>query len=703
MPLKTTTANTPHPLDTPVQFLKGVGEKRAEVLEAAGISTLEDLLEFRPRRYLDRSEVKQIAQLQMDEEVTVIGEVVAHQIHRGRRKRLSVAIHDGTGILEAVWFNQVEFFSRIFSQGQIVAFSGKVGRFRYWQMVHPDFDIIGEKKEQLNTGQLIPLYPSTQEFKKVGLSHYRFRQIFSRALQKYGDSIPETLPDYLLKKYRLISRAEAYRQMHFPDSLEMVHQVWRRFKYEELFYLQMVMAIRRRFHGTEARGKAVRIDDSALKELIHGFPFTLTGAQQRVLEEIKSDLESGKPMNRLLQGDVGSGKTVIALLTMMCGKFSGYQAALMAPTEILAQQHYFNIRELLGDQPVKMALLIGSLTASEKREIHRQLSTGELDLVIGTHALIQEGVEFKNLGIVVIDEQHRFGVTQRGELIEKGDIPHVLVMTATPIPRTLALTIYGDLDVSVIDELPPGRQTIKTFWRTEERLPKIYEFIREHLRNNEQVYVVYPLIEESEKMDLKAATEAFQFLQKKIFPDYNLALLHGRLKMPEKEAIMDQFKKGEVQLLVATTVIEVGVDVPQATIMMIEHAERFGLSQLHQLRGRVGRGALQSYCILVTPPEINEIARERMQVMESTCDGFVIAEEDLRLRGSGEFFGTRQHGMPDLRYANLVTDQNIISVARKDAFEMINSDPYLRKPEHRMVRTQFIKNYIEKYRLPSIA
>lgn len=690
-------------LDTPAEFLKGVGPRRAEALRSMNIETLRDLLEFRPRRYLDHSDIRYIRDINPDEDVTVMGEIVSKQLIRFGKRRLIIRIHDGTGILEAVWFNQTEIFARIFSEQQMVAFSGKVTRYKHWQMIHPDFDILSEKREQLHTGQLIPIYPSNQDFKKVGLSNYSLRRIISLTLQKYGNQIPESLPDYLAKRYRLLSRRDAYQQMHFPESTEKLHQVSRRFKYEELFYLQLLMALRKHFYYSPVVGLSITVAKNWLEEAVQFLPFTLTGAQTRVLQEIQSDLLSGHPMNRLVQGDVGSGKTVVALLGMQMAISAGYQAALMAPTEILAQQHYFNISSLRGDGNIKTALLIGSLPEKSKKAVQRKIAGGEVDLVVGTHALIQEGVQFSNLGFAVIDEQHRFGVMQRLDLIRKGQTPHTLVMTATPIPRTLAMTIYGDLDVSIIDELPPGRQEIRTYWRTEDRLKLVYNFVRERLSQKEQVYVVYPLIEESEKLDLKAAAEAYQHLQKDIFPGFRLELLHGRLKIAEKERIMQSFKQGLTNMLISTTVIEVGVDVPNATIMMIEHAERFGLSQLHQLRGRVGRGSQQSYCILITPPDINEVARERMEVMTKTNDGFVIAEEDLRLRGSGEFFGTRQHGIPDLKYADLVTDQNIVQTARKDAFALVEKDPHLRQPEHADTRIHFKSRFVDKFQMANIA
>ncbi|MFQ5583135.1 MAG: ATP-dependent DNA helicase RecG, partial [Calditrichia bacterium] len=487
------------------------------------------------------------------------------------------------------------------------------------------------------------------------------------------------------------------------ESMQHLQGALRRFKYEELFFLELLMALSRHFHRLPVHGLRVEFDNDKIREMVSSLPFSLTEAQRKVLREIYYDLKSSQPMNRLLQGDVGSGKTVVALLSLFMVIAAGYQGALMAPTEILAQQHYFSIRDLLKESSLKIAYLIGSLKAKEKKEIQKRIRTGEVDLVIGTHALIQENVQFRNLGLVIIDEQHRFGVLQRAELIEKGGNPHVLVMTATPIPRTLALTLYGDLDVSVIDKLPPGRQSISTFWRTEEKLTLIYEFIRQKVQQGQQAYIVYPLVEESEKLDLKAATEAYHHLRQKVFSEFKLSLLHGRIPMEEKEKIMSDFKAGKTHILISTTVIEVGVDVPNASVMLIEHAERFGLSQLHQLRGRVGRGLEKSYCILVTPKDINEISRKRMEILESTTDGFLIADEDLKLRGSGDFFGTRQHGLPDLNYADLIQDKNIVIAARKDAFELIRQDPHLRFNQHLQTREYFRKKFSGKFNMANIA
>jgi ATP-dependent DNA helicase RecG len=686
-----------------VQYVKGVGSARAAQLNKIGIYTVEDLLEYIPRRYLDRSTILTISQLSEGEDTTVVGRIIKIKMIPRPHQRLIVTIYDRTGILDGVWFNQVDYFSRIFKEDQEIAFSGKIGFYRGWQIVHPDFDIIEESKEQLHTGQIIPLYPSGEELRSKGLSSRGFRRIIHHALEKYGDQIRENLPENLISQYRLFTKTDALRKVHFPEKMDEISAPLRRLKYEELFYLELLMALRHFNQRSPVKGTIMKTSGEIIKKVLDKVPYELTGAQRRVLYEIYDDLKSGHPMNRLLQGDVGSGKTVVALITALIAIENHHQVALMAPTEILAEQHFLNMKDLLSQTDIHPALLTGSLKASEKSAIQEKLQAGKIVLIIGTHALLQEKVEFKNLGLIIIDEQHRFGVLQRGELIKKGWNLHVLVMTATPIPRTLAMTLYGDLDTSIIDEMPPDRQPIITAWRTEKKLPDVYKFLREKITSGEQAYIVYPLVEESEKIDLKAATESYHYLQEKIFPDFRISLLHGRMKAEEKEAAMLKFKSGQIQILVSTSVIEVGVDVPTSTIMLIEHAERFGLSQLHQLRGRVGRGKKKSYCILITPPKINETAQSRMSMMEKTGDGFLIAEEDLRLRGSGEFFGTRQHGLPDLKYSDLITDQKIIQTARKDAFALIKKDPQLRLPENLPVRNFFLRKYVKKYKMIQIS
>ncbi len=696
--------NFPNTIDKiEAQYVKGVGSARAAQLKNIDIESVEDLLNYVPRRYLDRSTITKISQISLNSETTIVGKVVKVRKVPRPHQRLIVSIYDQTGLLDAVWFNQVDYFSKVFEVDQEVAFSGKIGFYKGWQIVHPDFDIIEESKEQLHTGQIIPLYPSSEQLRSSGLSSRGFRRIIHNALEKYGALISENLPDFLTEKYKLLPRPETYRQIHFPKKMEEISQPLRRLKYEELFYLQLLMALRHYAQKSALQGIPMTTSGETIKKVYRKMPYDLTNAQRRVLKEIYKDLKSGHPMNRLLQGDVGSGKTIVALITALIAIENGYQVALMAPTEILAEQHYFNIGDLLKDIPISVELLIGALKNKQKTMIHGDLKSGKIDLIIGTHALLQETVEFKKLGLVIIDEQHRFGVLQRGELIGKGANPHVLVMTATPIPRTLAMTFYGDLDTSIIDEMPPGREPITTAWRKEIKLKQVYTFIRERVAAGERVYVVYPLVEESEKMDLKAATESYELLQSKIFPEFRVSLIHGRMKAGEKEAAMSKFKNGEIQILVSTTVIEVGVDVPEATIMLIEHAERFGLCQLHQLRGRIGRGTKKSYCILITSGEVNEVAQQRLKMMEKTNDGFLIAEEDLRLRGSGEFFGTRQHGLPDLKYSDLVKDIKIIQTARKDAFAIIGQDPQLRLKQHHIIREYFQTNYREKYQLIQIS
>jgi ATP-dependent DNA helicase RecG len=696
-----------HPLQTveeiAIQYVKGIGEVRAKKLKDIGISTVKDLLNFVPRRYLDRTTILPMNRLIKGQQTTVVGRIIRKEKIFGKKTRLIVTISDGTGKISAVWFNQIDFFLKLFCLGEEVSFSGKVSFYRSWQMIHPEYDVIEAHAEQLHTGKIISLYPGSQQLKGSGLTSRSFRKIIYFALEKYSHFISENIPEYLVNRYKLLDRKLSYHQIHFPRELQQLEQPLRRFKYEELFFIQIMMALRYNFNHSPNQGIKMPAQGKQIRRVLKRLPFKLTSAQHRVLEEIYKDLKSGKPMNRLLQGDVGSGKTIVALITSLIAVENNYQVALMAPTEILAEQHYFNIKKLLSGISINLNILIGSLKPSVKSEIHSEIRKGNIDFIIGTQALVQGTVNFKRLGLVIIDEQHRFGVLQRGELMNKGWHPHVLVMTATPIPRTLAMTLYGDLDVSVIDEIPPGRLPVKTVWRKEKKKAEIYEFIRKKIKDGEQAYIVYPLVEESEKMDLKAATESFDYLQKEIFAEYRLALLHGRKKSEEKEDTMRQFAAGLIQILVSTTVIEVGVDVPNATVLLIEHAERFGLNQLHQLRGRIGRGEKKSFCILSTPEKISDIAKYRIQILVQNLDGFKISEEDLWLRGSGEFFGIRQHGLPDLHFADLIKDQKIIEIARKDAFEIINKDPQLRLSEHQNLRNYFQKYYLEKFKLVEIS
>ncbi len=678
-----------------LQFIKGVGPKRAAVLAKAGIRTLNDLLNFFPRKYVDRSHIVSLNQLQPDQEVTVIGKIEAEGIRHGRRRYFYIVISDGKGILEALWFNSVDYFKNIFKVGEWVSLSGKVSFYRGFQMVHPDYDRLGEGEldNLLNTGKILAFYPGSDAFKRVGLNSYTFRRIFFGLLHNSLPNVEEYMPDEIRDTRKLIPRAEAYREIHIPQDQRLLERAIYRFKYEEFFQLQLMLALQRAHQKARPMGFTFSKKSERLEKLYRNLPFTMTEAQKRVVREIRRDMKKPVPMNRLLQGDVGSGKTLVAVMAMLIAVDNGKQAALMAPTEILAEQHYFNIRKMVEPLGVRVLLLKGSTTQKERRLIAEETGKGEPLIMIGTHALIYDSTKLPELGLIVIDEQHRFGVLQRAKLIEKGTHPDVLVMTATPIPRTLALTAYGNLDVSVIDEMPPNRQGVTTLWRFDNTAAKIYDFIRKKVGSGEQAYIVYPLVEESEKLDLKAATEAYQRLSMTEFKNYKVGLLHGRLKPSEKEAIMSEFARNEIQILISTTVIEVGIDVPNATIMLIEHAERFGLSQLHQLRGRVGRGKGKAYCILKTPYNIGEVAQKRMKIMTETQDGFVIAEKDLELRGWGDFFGTKQSGMPEFKIANPITDVEILQEARHDAFELVKSDPFLRRHQPLL---KFLQKHLKK-------
>ena len=691
-------------LDTPVQFAKGIGPKRAELLRRVTVETVEDLLTYFPRRYLDRSRVTKIRHLRVGEEVTVVGKILSGEVKRGRRKRFVLLVTDETGFIQCVWFHGISYISKALRAGETVAFSGKVTTYGGPQLVHPEYDKLSEEGEAdpLHTGRIIPLYPSTEFLSRGGLDSRGFRWVLRSVLDRIKESLPETLSDGILQNQKLVSLPAALENIHFPQDWESFSQAQRRLKFEELFYLQLFLALQRKDREKENKGIAFHRIGERTRQFVEKLPFTLTQAQKRVLQELRADMEAERPMNRLLQGDVGSGKTVVALLAMLTAVENGYQAALMAPTEILAEQHFLTIHGELEDLGVRVGLLKGGQNASERKQVLEDLAEGGMDIAVGTHALIREGVVFKNLGFVVIDEQHRFGVMQRAVIRQKGYHPDVLVMTATPIPRTLALTLYGDLEVSVLDEMPEGRRPVLTVWRNEEKREAIYEFIGREVRRGRQVYIVYPLVEESEKLDLAAATEGYHALTKDVFPDFGVALLHGRMKGVEKEKVMRDFKAGKIDILVSTTVIEVGVDVPNATVMLVEHAERFGLTQLHQLRGRVGRGGEQSTCILLAQGFLSEEAKKRLETMVKTNDGFQIAEVDLQLRGPGELFGTRQHGALRLKIADLVTDGRILGAAREEAFRLVREDPGLDKPDHATIRETYARRYEGKFGLMEV-
>jgi len=693
--------NKDKPLNTPVQYLKGIGEKRAQALEKVGIKTFSDLIQYYPRRYLDRSTITPIKNLKANEIATVVGKVQSCGIKKGVRSRFILLLTDNTGFLSCVWFHQVQYWQKLFKHGQTIAVSGKIGYFGGLQIIHPDFDLLSEdgenqENEFLHTGKIIPLYSSTESLSRVGLDSRGFRRVMKYLIQNYADTFEETLPQSIVSRNRLLPFSLALKNIHFPQNFQLMQQAKQRLKFEELFLLEFMLVQRKHKIQHQQSGIAFPDVGDRTKLLAEKLPFELTAAQKKVLNEIRRDMKSPQPMYRLIQGDVGSGKTVVALVTMLIAVENGYQAALMAPTEILADQHYLTFRKLLCDLNVNIQLLIGAQKKSEREKITSAIAGGECNIVIGTHAIIQQSIEFKKLGLVVIDEQHRFGVSQRAELYEKGINPDVLVMTATPIPRTLSLTVYGDLDVSIIDELPSGRKPVTTTWRYSNKREDIYKFVKTKVDEGRQAYIVFPLIEESEKLDLQAATENFEKFQQGIFSKNKIALLHGRMKSEEKDAIMGSFKNGDIQILVSTTVIEVGVDVPNATLMIIENAERFGLTQLHQLRGRVGRGSEQSYCILIGKSPLTEEATLRFNTMTDTTDGFKIAEVDLKLRGPGEFFGTRQHGLPELKIANPLIDTALLFKARDEAFRVVGDENENRKLRALLASNSFFQNYKDR-------
>ena len=665
----------------PVQFVKGVGPRKAELLARLGIKTVADALDHIPYRYEDRRVQLRISELCYDRLQTVAGKVVSSEVIEVRRKGLKLfelVISDGTGLLKGKWFNQ-PYLKKVFAPRQTVVLSGVVKRDPYWgigyEMQNPDYEIVEGDQEQpgIHTSRIVPVYRTT-----AGLGTRALRTTMFCIVNFAVPSLKEYLPGEVLRRYNLPQLAEAYLNVHFPpddSDLEELNRgvsaYHRRLSFDELFLLQAGLAVIKR--GTAIR-KGVSIDPEGrlVRRLMELLPFRLTGAQQRVFQEIRADMRSTRPMNRLLQGDVGSGKTMVAMMAMLLCVEAGHQAALMAPTEILAEQHHMNIHPYAEALGLRCALLTGSSRERPLREIER----GEIHIVIGTHALIQGNVKFHRLGLVIIDEQHRFGVMQRSSLRKKGINPDVLVMTATPIPRTLSLTLYGDLDISVLDELPPGRKEVITKVFHEKQKGMLYTFIRSEVKKGRQAYIVYPLIEESGKRDLKSALpgkEAFE----RIFPDLRIGLIHGRMKAEEREEVMRVFKDGGIDILVSTTVVEVGVDVPNASLMLIVHAERFGLSQLHQWRGRVGRGGHQSYCFLLTYGKLSEEARRRLDAMTEHSDGFRIAEVDFTLRGPGELFGIRQSGMPDLKVANLLRDADLLEIARRESFRILGQDPDL--------------------------
>lgn len=675
-------SGAPDPLLLSVQYLRGVGPARAKLLGKLGLGTVIDVLEYFPRRYEDRTNLKPISAAQDGSVETVRGVVTGIQEHKPRPglTLTKVGVTDGTAVIWAVWFNR-GYLARQFAPGVPVILTGRVERaYGRIQIQNPEYEVLDHGSEALHTGRIVPIYSLTE-----GLSARAMRSLMKSVVDRYAQTVTEILPADILSRYGLVSRAEAFRAIHFPPTMEEASRARRRLAFDELFLLQLGLAVMKSVAKREENGVAHAPDGQLTRSFLESLPFKLTAAQERAYDEVRGDMESDRPMNRLVQGDVGAGKTMVAALALLKAVGSGRQGAMMAPTEILADQHYLNLGRSLSRLGVRVALVTGSQKKSERERTLKAVADGEVQVVIGTHALIQEDVRFSDLSLVVTDEQHRFGVRQRADLKNKGCSPDVLVMTATPIPRTLALTLYGDLDVSVIDRLPPGRRPIMTKWLTPAQRGQAFRTILDQAARGHQAYVVCPLVSESEKIQAQAATEMAARLQEQELSNLKIGLIHGRMRSQDKDAVIGSFRAGAIDVLVSTTVIEVGVDVPNATVMVIEGADRYGLAQLHQLRGRTGRGAEQSYCFLIGEPKSDE-GRQRMRVMERTTNGFVIAEEDLKLRGPGEFFGQRQHGLPDLKVANVLTDTDILQAARREAFNLVAGDGRLSQPEHEAVR-----------------
>ncbi|MGE5614723.1 MAG: ATP-dependent DNA helicase RecG [Bacillota bacterium] len=669
--------NNNGPLDKPLRYLKGVGEAKAALFRRLGIFTVGDAITHYPRDYEDRSRLKKLRELADGDKCSFEGIIASKVIVSRPRKGLTisrVSITDGTGLINAVWFNQ-PYLKDYFKIGEKYIFYGAITRRRTFEVLNPVYEKADRQSSPVNTLRIVPVYPAAGK-----LTQNAIRAMIRNALDYAGDCIVDILPEWVRKEYGLPDARFAINNIHYPESDEAFLKARERLVFEELLVLQLgLLGLKLSAESSESgicfgAGREV-------KEFIEGLPFELTNAQKRVIAEIEKDMESRKVMNRLVQGDVGSGKTIVAACALVKAVKSGYQGAFMAPTEILAEQHYRSLKPLLEPLGIRIELLTGNTTAKMARELLVNIEQGNADIVIGTHALLEDRVVFKNLGLVVTDEQHRFGVRQRAVLSKKGENPDILVMTATPIPRTLALILYGDLDISIIDELPPGRKKVLTYAVDSSMRERINNFIRKQVAEGRQVYIVCPLVEESDTVEAKAAAGLAEQLAGETFSDLRVGLVYGKMKAGEKDRIMNKFAKGEIDILVSTTVIEVGVNVPNATLMVVENAERFGLAQLHQLRGRVGRGEHQSYCILFNDSK-SEIARERMKVMVKTTDGFEISEKDLELRGPGDFFGTRQHGIPEMKIANLYRDVEILKKAQEAAMKILQADKTLESPEN---------------------
>ena len=714
-----------------VQFIKSVGPKRAEAFGKIGIKSIKDLLFYFPSRHLDRTTTLTAAKAYgyilngYSGELTIIARVEDREKRRFNKKEImKIQFRDSTGYFECVWFQGAKYLYDVFDEGDYFAVSGKpsISNYGNLQFTHPDFDrLSADESSMLNTGKIIPFYRIPKELKATAIGDFSLRKIISSAVEKYADFLEETLPAYIISENQLMGIVDSVKNYHFPQSKEKLNTALKRFKYEELFYLQIVIALRKHNYKIKQKGHSFKIRTSLVKDFLSTLPFELTKSQLNVLSEIKADMESEFPMNRLLQGDVGSGKTIVALISMLISVDNNFQAILMAPTEILADQHAKNISKMMNklaeihkERNIKVTLLLGKQSKSVMAKKQQAAELKEADIIIGTHALFEENVEFNNPGLVIVDEQHRFGVAQRGRLLSKGITPDVIVMSATPIPRTLSMTLYGDLDVSVINEMPKNRKPIKTILRGEKKLPDIYRFIIDkNKKEGYQSFIVYPLVEESEKLELKAAETYYNELKSTFLKELNVGLIHGRMPWREKESVMLEFLHKKYDVLIATTVIEVGIDIPDANIVLVNDAERFGLSKLHQLRGRVGRGLKQAYCILVTkdryaaaserlPADHEYLSQSqlekfksgiRLKTMVEYLDGFKVAEVDMKLRGPGDIFGTRQSGFPEFRYINLIEDTDLLLSSKETAFGIVAADPHLNNEQNKLIKKVLSSDY----------
>ncbi|WP_111309481.1 ATP-dependent DNA helicase RecG [Confluentibacter sediminis] len=678
-------------LQTPIDYLKGVGPNRADLLRTElGIHTYQDLINLFPNRYLDRTQYYKINQLQRNNaDVQVIGKITEFkEVAQQQGKRLVATFQDETGVMELVWFRGQKWIRESIKLNTPYVIFGKTNWFNgRFSMPHPEMELLQEHEKNLRSA-MQPVYPSTEKLSNKGITNRVISKIMQQLFLETNGRFKETLSENILSELKLISKSEALFNVHFPKNQELLARAQYRLKFEEFFYIQLQLILKNLIHKSKIKGFPFEKVGTYFNTFFNDhLPFELTNAQKRVLKEIRADLGSNAQMNRLLQGDVGSGKTIVALMSMLIALDNGFQACLMAPTEILSVQHYNGLVELCNKLNIRIKLLTGSTKTSERKKIHESLENGELDILIGTHALLENKVKFKNLGLAIIDEQHRFGVEQRSRLWKKNTSPpHVLIMTATPIPRTLAMSVYGDLDISIIDELPPGRKSIKTVHRYDKNRLNVFKFIRDEITKGRQIYIVYPLIQESETMDYKDLMDGYESISRDFpLPDYQISIVHGKMKPADKDYEMQRFIKGETNIMVATTVIEVGVNVPNASVMIIESAERFGLSQLHQLRGRVGRGAEQSYCILMTGHKLSNDSKTRLETMVRTSDGFEIAEVDLRLRGPGDIMGTQQSGILNLKIADIIKDKDILQNARFYAKKILNNDPTLSLSENKTI------------------